>query len=509
VAVFLVAVGLVRCGDGSAPESKPTVLAELSEQVRKGGLVDRLDSIDRRLGNLEKGMAELTAKVDAGVRVAAPSGQPAAGGTEAAAGVASGAQAGEAPADAGQAAAPAATEEFKLTYPEPESPVTIVVWHAYRGKEKEAFEECARTFAARFPKFVVDAQEVPFSALRDKLVVTIPRGTGPDVFVYAHNNIGDWLLKGQILVPLSSLIEQYDSFESLARFLPDTVKALGYDGSLYGLPLAFKSHALFYNKALVKGDPPDTVPELVNMAVAASKDSGEGEDRIYGLVYDAGLLYNHALWTHAFGGTILDDAGNAHLDTPEMLQSLELVRSFVADSKILPDLNDSMATFLFNSNKVAFVIKGPWFLGEIDPSVQYGVALLPTVAEGKWGKPFLGSEGVFLSACARNREAAFQFMRYLVSEEAARIRYVKGQQLVANKSVYEDAALSAQANPALEVFRKQANNTVIMSAMPQMQAVWSTADNAIRNVIFGGADPKAALSEAQVKVDHDISNMGK
>ena len=540
--VALLALTLAACNDGGAERARTTQLAELAQKASQGtgdplnagaagtATSERIAAIEARLDRLEKRTGGLQGSLEAGSSPTrsvsdGPQGTGSATGTETATGAGSDrgdvsavgaathpeAEEGAATEPGLGSAAGAAThpevKEFGLTWGEPNPAVRIVIWHAYRGREKEAFEKVLAQFSARYPGFDTDVQEVPFSALRDKIVVTIPRGTGPDLFVYAHNNIGDWLLKGGILAPLSTLLEKYDSFDNLGRFLPDTVKALGYDGTLYGLPLAFKSHALFYNRKLVR-EPPRTMEELIRIGKEVQAQGGEGEERTHGLVYDAGLLYNHAGVAHAFGATILDEQGGPHIDTPEFLASVELVRELFTAAGILPDLNDTMGTFLFNSGKAAFVIKGPWFLGEVDPGVEYGVAELPEVAPGKPMKPFLGSEGVFLSAGSKNPEAAFQVMRYLVSAEAARVRFVEGDQLVANLDVYEDAGLTRTANPALEVFRRQAGNTVIMSSRPEMQAVWSTVDNALRNAVFGGADPKTALAEAQAKVAHDISTMG-
>ncbi|MBM4353769.1 MAG: extracellular solute-binding protein [Deltaproteobacteria bacterium] len=498
-------LSLASCSRAEQESARATQLAELAQKAAQGvggercaALEERLDRLERKLERIGTGELRPAAAGTEGGKeqeAATHSGSDEAAATDQGAGT------------AGGAATPPEVREFGLTISEPSPPVRIVVWHAYRGREKEAFEKCLTLFSGRYPGIETDAQEVPFSALRDKIVVTIPRGTGPDLFVYAHNNIGDWLLKGGILAPLSSYIEKYDSFDNLARFLPDTVKALAYEGTLYGLPLAFKSHALFYNRALVK-EPPRTIEDLVRIGKEAQAAGGDGEERTQGLVYDAGLLYNHAGFAHAFGATILDEQGKAHIDTPEFQASAELVRDLFTNAQILPDLNDTMGTFLFNSGKAAFVIKGPWFLGEVDAGVEYGVALLPEVAEGKPMKPFLGSEGVFLSAGSRNPDAAFQVMRYLVSDVPARIRYLEGDQLVANLDVYEDAQLKARANPALDVFRRQAENTVIMSSRPEMQAVWSTVDNALRNALFGGADVKKTLAEAQAKVEHDIAGMG-
>lgn len=500
----LLVFGLTSC-KGADEEDKATPLTSLAEQVKSSGVVDRLTAIEGRLGKIEERLEVLSTQIEAGV-ISAPKAIEGPAPIEEA--VNSPEEVAVPPKEVAVPPEEAAPAQFKLTVEEPAQAVKLVLWHAYRGKEKDALEEAVSLWGKKFPKVEIDAQEVPFSALRDKLVVTIPRGTGPDLFIYAHNNIGDWLLKGDILVPLNSYVEEYDDFDELDRFMPDTIKALAYGGTMYGLPMAFKSHALFYHKDLVK-TPPATFYELIASATAAQASGGEGEDKVYGLVYDAGLLYNHAPWANGFGAEILDQEGRPHIDSAAMLASVKLVNSLFTEHKILPDLNDAMATYLFNSGKAAFVIKGPWFLGELDEGVDYGVALLPEVAPGKPARPFLGSEGIYLSHCSKNKELAFQVMRFLTGRESARIRYVTGQQLVPNVAVYEDSELGARANPALEVFKRQAANTVVMSSAPEMQAVWSVADNALRKSIFGGADAKEAFAEAQTKVSHDIKNMGK
>lgn len=505
---FFLTCFLCACTTEKEESDRRSALEEFAAAIERRNSPDRLALLEQRVAALEQILRDgniagalLPSKVDEIPPSMRASARESNAGREVK-------PAGQAHIEIQAQAPPKKDQPFSLTIAPPPTPETVVLWHSYRGKEKDAFERCLRDFTAKYPNIVTDPQEVPFSALRDKIVVTVPRGTGPDLVIYAHNNIGDWLLKGNILVPLSSYIEKYDSFDSLARFLPDTVKALAYEGTLYGLPLAFKSHALFYNRKLVT-HVPTSFQELVTESKRVAALGGEGEDRVYGLVYDAGLLYNHALWAQGLGATILDENGAAHLDSPEMVRSVGMVRSLFSEHKVLPDLNDTMATFLFNSNKAGFVIKGPWFLGELDPDVEYGVALLPEIEPGKPARPFLGSEGVFLTKCARNKELAFQVMRYLVSLECAKVRLVDGAQLVANLAVYEDHELMSRANPALEVFRKQAENSVIMSSKPEMQAVWSTADNALRKAIFSDADITETLKNAQAKVSHDLASMRK
>ena len=39
---------------------------------------------------------------------------------------------------------------------------------------------------------------VPYDAFADKLTSAIPRGNGPDLFIYPHDRIGDWADAGMI-----------------------------------------------------------------------------------------------------------------------------------------------------------------------------------------------------------------------------------------------------------------------------------------------------------------------
>ncbi len=505
VAIALLALVAPRCS--SNDDQRRNTLEEAATQSAETSAAQRMAEIDKRLASIEEQLASLSRRIETGIVVAKDPKLPA---KPAHKGQEQPAPAAQEDNQTAQDAAQAPTQAnapFELTWT-PTEKTRIVLWHAYRGREKAALESAIKVFVQNNPNFDIDAQEVPFSALRDKVTVTIPKGTGPDLFVFAHNTIGDWVFKGGIIAPLSSLIEEYDDFETLeTRFIPSTVKALGYQGTLYGLPLAFKSHALFYNKKLVP-KAPTTTTELIELAKAAQAAGGKtDDDSVFGLLYDAGLFYNHALWAHAYGDSIMDSEGNCTVNGDGMNRSVQFVRSLAKEHAILGNLDDNMGTFLFNSQRVAFLIKGSWFLGEVDESVDYAVALLPPIEEGILPRPFLGSEGVFLSNATTKKEAAFQVMRWLVSDEAAAIRLIEGQQLVANSALYSDPQLVAKANPALELFRKQADNTVIMPSRPEMQAVWSTLDNALRKAIFGDADISAALNEAQAKIENDIQKM--
>jgi arabinogalactan oligomer / maltooligosaccharide transport system substrate-binding protein len=396
-------------------------------------------------------------------------------------------------------AAPAAKDGAKAAAEAPAKapePVEVVLWHAYREGEKAALEAIVEHYNGLNQGVRVRLLNVPYDAFVDKVTIATPRGQGPDLFIFAHNMLGEWVDRVHLLEPISEKVAP----ETLKRFIPQTVKALVYKQSLYGLPLAFKSLALFVNPDLVKAIP-DTAEALVAAAKAAT-DKGAGR---YGLAYEASLLYFNAPFIHGFGGVVLDEAGKPQVGSKPFAEALAWVRGLYKAGVLPSGISSAMVTSLFNEGKAAMVVSGPWFLGEIAKDRAYEVTLLPTMPGGNRAQPFLGSEAVFLSAFSQHKAEALRVMDFLTSDESAVVRLQKGRQTVANAAVYDRE--DVKGDRVVQAFRAQAENSVLMPSRPEMQAVWSTLDMAINRSVFGDVDPAKALAEAQAKVEADLAKM--
>ena len=398
----------------------------------------------------------------------------------------------------------AATEAVKAdaASPDPNAPTDapkpsrdVVLWHAYRGQEKAALEQAVKGFHASQDRIKVRVQAVPYDPYLDKIAITIPRGQGPDVFIFAHNMIGAWVEEG-LLEPLSKRVPP----NLLETLLPQSVKALVYQQNLYGLPLAFKSLALFYNKEKLPKAPETMEALIAAVAPLQNKDKG-----IHGLVYEAGLLYHHAPWMHAFGGRVFDEEGNPTLDSPEQAAALTYARSLHTTHGVVPKgMSSFMLTSLFNDGKAIAVLNGPWFRAEISRK-DYGVAPIPTV-DGKVPKPFLGIEAAFVSAKSDVKEAAAELAVYLAGAEGALPRVEVGKQPVCHVATLDAAS---KTDPVLGVFKAQAERAVLMPSRPELQLVWSTVDSAINGAVFAGKPIDEVLKRAQDKVKADVARRGK
>ena len=127
----------------------------------------------------------------------------------------------------------------------------IVVWHAYRGDEKAAFEKVIGMFNASQGKVVANTLAVPYDAYADRITASIPRGRGPDLFIFAQDRLGGWVEGGQTVEP----IDFYVTDATIAQLVPGMMEAMTYRGTVYGLPLNYNSIAMIYNAALVKAAP--------------------------------------------------------------------------------------------------------------------------------------------------------------------------------------------------------------------------------------------------------------
>ena len=375
----------------------------------------------------------------------------------------------------------------------------LVVWHAYRAEEKTAFEKVVANYnTSKGGKVKVTTLAVPYDAFADKISAAVPRGKGPDIFIYAQDRLGGWIEAGNTVEPIDFFIED----QTKARFIPTTLQAMTYQDTIYGLPFNYKEITMIYNKKLV-ATPPKTTAELV----ATAKKLTDPKTGKFGLVYSYADFYYHAALMNGFGGGVFKGR-TPTLNSPENIKSLELLMRWVDIDKILPrEPSTALVTSLFNEGKAGIVFSGPWFLGEIAKSIDYGLATLPTINEagGKPMMPWITVEGLYIAAPSKSKEAAYDFIKYATDGAAGKIMALEGRQTPANKTVYNDPKVGN--DPVLKAFRQQVDRAVPMPNLPEMTMVWSPATTAMNTITKKAATPKAAMDIAQKAVEQDIAKL--
>jgi arabinogalactan oligomer/maltooligosaccharide transport system permease protein len=355
-------------------------------------------------------------------------------------------------------------------------PVTL--WYAYLGNEQDALNQVVASWNEAHPDSPVVAMQIPFEAYANRLETTIPRGNGPDLFIFSTEKIQTWARTG--------LVDPVETDPS--AYIPVTIEGATVDGRILGWPLNAKSLALYVNKALL---PLAEVPgDSVELFEYASRMKSAGS---WGLAFVASESYFAIPWMNGFGGGVFDAQGRVALHRPENAAALDYVARL---ARLGPaDPTGALISQVFNEGRAALVVSGPWFAAEIASSIDYTVVPMPVVREtGRPAAPLATIEALFLAHGARNPEGARQFGEYLATSGAAP-RAALGGQPVAYKAAWEDPGVVG--NEFLQAFRRQLEAAVPMPSAPEMALTWEPLSRAVRRANRQAATGDEALEEAQ------------
>lgn len=380
--------------------------------------------------------------------------------------------------------------------------VEITLWHSYNGREREALLAVLAAFEETQPGFRVTSSAVPYDALADKLTAAIPRGHGPDVFIFAHDRVGGWA-EGEVVAPIELFVDE----PMLDAHVTPCVFALAYRDSLYGLPLAHKALALYVRTDRIR-EPPATFDALIALAKEQT-DAARGR---FGLVYPNADFFFHTPLMYSLGGSVFDSNGVARVDDDGVIASLAFAHRLAEEEKILPaDPTSVTASAMFSDGRTAMVISGPWFRSEIDPRVPYAVAPIPAAPGGAAASGFSTCEGVLLSRKSRHPREAFRLMAFLANDpRSARLRMTVGGQPVTLASAWPEVlpGLSPADRRVFEAFERAFAASVPSPSIPAMAAVWTPMNAALYKVIHQGMVPKDAAREAQRRIDEALGGLG-
>lgn len=372
-------------------------------------------------------------------------------------------------------AAPAGSEEK----------TEIVVWHSYQGTARLAFEKLVDGFRNK-DGWTATAVAMPPDLLPSRIATLIPRGEGPDVFLYTQDRLGSWVETGGIV----ERVAPDDRIQ--ARFLPGTLDALTIRGKFYGVPLEVRTVALIFNRNLLPEAPLSSREMVAQARRLTSPELGK-----FGLATWYTDFYYHAPLMHAFGGRLFGRAGEPTINSAPNVESVALLKSWLRQGFLPAGPSTTLITSLFNEGKLAMVIGGPSFVERIAPGVPFGVAPLPVLDEagGKPMRPWVTVQGLHIAYTSRNKTVAAQLARYLTDLPAARTLAVEGKLIPAHRAVYQDPQLSG--DWTLQGFRRQLDTAVPMPNFPAVSRMWGPLARALEAVVAKEASPQEALDRAQ------------
>ena len=316
-------------------------------------------------------------------------------------------------------------------------------------------------------------------------------GKGPDIWIWPHDRIGEWIAGG-LLTPVTPSKKVQDDIDPLAW------KAFNVGGKTWGYPISIEAVSLVYNKALVP-TPPKTFEEVMALD---KKLSAQGKKAI---LWDYTNTYFTWPLLAAHGGYAFKlkpdgnyDPADTGVNNPGAIKGAELLNKLLHD-KYMPqgsgyaEMEAGMA-----QGKVAMMINGPWSWDNLKKAkIDFGVAKIPMV-DGKKAAPFVGVLGAMINKSSPNQDVAKEFIEnsMLTKEGLKKINDDVPLGTPASKSLFAEL----KSDPHIQATMASAQDGSPMPNNPEMGRFWAAMASALGNVMDGRQTPKEALDAAAKRI---------
>lgn len=352
---------------------------------------------------------------------------------------------------------------------------TLTIW--VDETRIDAFQTIGEEFAAE-TGVALDVIQKPSADIRADFTAQVPTGEGPDLIVGAHDWIGEFVANG--------VVSSVELGDKMGDFTESAVNGFMYDGQLYGVPYSIENIALVRNNALAT-ETPDTLDALIDAKPA------EAEYAMLVQVGEGDPYHMYPIQT-SFGAPVFstDDTGSY---TADIAMGGENGAAFAAYLKTLADrgvvnasIGGDQAKQAFLDGKSPYIITGPWWTSEfVDAGIDITVLPVPS-AGGEPSAPFVGVQGIFLSAKSENALLANQFLDWVATPDVQFSLFELADRMPAMTE-----AADRVDDPILAGFGEAGAQGLPMPAIPEMASVWGFWGETQVSIINGtAADPAAA-----------------
>ncbi|PLT47022.1 ABC transport system, sugar-binding protein [Paenibacillus pasadenensis] len=337
---------------------------------------------------------------------------------------------------------------------------------------------------------------------------------------FLAGNIPD-VIVGETQMPgfaMQGLLEPFpdDMAEEIRENIaPAAWKPMEVGGKIYGFAAQPGVSSLFWNKALVKeaGIDPDKAPESWDELLSnINKVTEAGKGKFYGGGVYAGpnaggyLRYGPLLVIN--NGGFIDAEGNPAFNSDANIKTVEFLRSLYANhpAGLMVSPEEGPYFDAFKKQQTAYIIDGPWRASEsVALGIDYGMAPIPLSEGGQAGNITIGAAFNAVPKNAKNKEAAFEYIRALYSDEIQNLIADGDLRSPVKKSVAETAEYQA-AHPAMYLHYQAMSGNV--QGLPTFKnndsKVWQLFGDAITKAVMSNGDIKATLDDAQERADKEI-----
>ena len=362
----------------------------------------------------------------------------------------------------------------------------------------DGYPQFIEEWEADNPDYKVEIELVGWGQCQDK-ATTLAIAGDPVALAYMGSRVLKQLAQNDLIVPVPM------SEDEKATYYPHIVSTVTFDGQQWGLPVAFSTKSLFWNKDLFEeagldpDSPPTTWDELYEDAKAVTDNT---DARGFGLVAKTfdNTMHQFLHWVYTNNGSVIDEDGNITLDSPENLQALEMIKKMVPVSEEGPTAYEQNELIdLFNDGQIAMLEQGPWMRNRINEDIDWGVAPLPLGPSAEGPGTLLITDSLAVFKGSGVEDAAISLAKYLTNEEN-QFYYEKTQGLTPLRPVAGVDELVAE-DATWEPFLSGISNGGPEPLFTEYKTFQDAIIEMVQSVVTGEAEPADALAKAAEEIE--------
>ncbi len=329
--------------------------------------------------------------------------------------------------------------------------VVEIVYQRYADNPDAVESVLVEEFNASHPTIHVTVDAVPAVDAYQKVLLTTEAGTPPDIFM-SHFTISS--ATAGLALDLTPFTEA-ESDEWKNNYSPTGWLFHDYAGHHYAMPWRVAEYMVFINnKLLTKAglELPDadwTWDDFLEYAKAMTNPANDEYGFcIVGAADNATTNTQFGHFLLAAGGKHIGDDGLANFNNEATYKTFEFLNSMIWDYKVMPPGTASTVTTtctdLLAADKVGMWTNADLWRGTLRskyPGID--ISIVPT-PKGEIKATWVGGTGLAISSKSKHPEEAWEFIKFMTSDDSMRRWSINGGFIPPNLSLWNDPTWLAE-----------------------------------------------------------------
>lgn len=275
-------------------------------------------------------------------------------------------------------------------------------------------EKYIKEWEGKNPGWKVTPEVVGWAQCQDKATTLAVAGT-PVGMAYVGSRALKEFAENELIVPVPMTEDEKKGY------YPNIVDTVTFEGTQWGVPIAFSTKALYWNKDLFKQAgldpevPPKTWAEEIAFAKQIKEKTGIAGYGLPAKTFD-NTMHQFMHWVYTNDGKVID-GDNIVIDSPEVLAALQAYKDitpFSVEGATAYEQNEIRAIFL--DGKVGMIQSGSGAAARLkETKVNWGVAPLPLGPSAKGDGTLLITDSLVVFKDTGVEEKAIEFAKFITS----------------------------------------------------------------------------------------------